>query len=254
MPILSFSLFWPIALGVLGVIIGSFIAALVIRWPDDRSVTAGRSACDACDRRLGAIELVPLLSVAMLRGKCRTCHAPIDPLHWRIEGVAGLIGVAAGCVAPGAIGVAGAGFGWLLLALAALDIVAFWLPDRLTIMLGVGGVLSGALLIPPALPDRLIGGVGGFATLWLIAYAYRRLRGREGMGAGDPKLFGAIGLWTGWQMLPATLLIASLTGLGVALFAQWQGKAIARDTPLPLGALLAVAAYPAWLVMIGLRS
>ena len=78
----------------------------------------------------------------------------------------------------------------------------------------------------------------------------RRLRGREGMGAGDPKLFGAIGLWVGWQMLPAILLIGSMIGLGVVLSARLRGAAVTADTALPFGALLAIAAYPAWLFMI----
>jgi leader peptidase (prepilin peptidase)/N-methyltransferase len=72
------------------------------------------------------------------------------------------------------------------------------------------------------------------------------------MGGGDPKLFGAIGLWLGWQMLPAVLLIASMVGLGVVLAAHLKGRGMAADTALPFGALLAIAAYPAWLFMIGL--
>jgi len=162
------------------------------------------------------------------------------------------IGVAAGIVAPGPVGVAGAVFGWLLLALASLDLVAFWLPDRLTLLLAGTGVLSGAVGIDPPIVARAIGGIAGFGTLWLVAFGYRHLRGRDGMGGGDPKLFGAIGLWLGWQMLPAVLLIASMIGLGVVLAAHLKGRSMAADTALPFGALLALAAYPAWLFMIGL--
>ena len=74
------------------------------------------------------------------------------------------------------------------------------------------------------------------------------------MGGGDPKLFGAIGLWVGWRMLPAVLLIASLTGLALVLMARMRGRAVAADAPVPFGALLAIAAYPTWLAMIGLTS
>jgi leader peptidase (prepilin peptidase)/N-methyltransferase len=244
--------FWAVSLGVLGAIIGSFVAALVTRWPDGRSVMQGRSACDACGRTLRAIDLMPLLSALVLRGRCRSCCTPISPVHWRIE-LAGLaIGVAAGLVVPGPIGIAGAVFGWLLLALASLDLVAFWLPDRLTLLLAATGLASAALDIDPPLPERLIGGIAGFGTLWLVAFGYRRIRGRDGMGGGDPKLFGAIGLWLGWQMLPAVLLIASMIGLGVVLAAHLKGRSMAADTALPFGALLAIAGYPAWLFMIGL--
>lgn len=241
-------------LGVLGAILGSFVAALVMRWPDGRTVMQGRSACDGCGRTLRAVELVPLLSALVLRGQCRRCGVAISPVHWRIE-LAGLaIGLAAGLVAPGVVGIVGATFGWLLLALASLDLVAFWLPDRLTILLAVTGLVGAALGIDPPLQERLIGGLAGFGTLWLVAFGYRRIRGRDGMGGGDPKLFGAIGLWLGWQMLPAVLLIASMIGLGVVLAAHLKGRSMAADTALPFGALLAIAAYPAWLFMIGLAQ
>jgi len=70
------------------------------------------------------------------------------------------------------------------------------------------------------------------------------------MGGGDPKLFGAIGLWLGWQMLPAVLLIASMVGLGAVLTMRVGGKPVTGQTAMPFGALLAIAAYPAWLFMI----
>lgn len=241
---------WAAALGGLGAIFGSFIAALVIRWPAGRSVAGGRSACDSCGRTLAPRELVPIVSFLVQRGRCRGCGARIDPRHLSIELAALAIGAVAGAVAPGAAGISGAVLGWLLLALAALDIVAFWLPDRLTAMLAFAGLASGAAGLAPDLPDRLIGGVAGYAALAAIAIGYKARRGRDGMGGGDPKLMGAIGLWLGWRMLPAVLVIASLVGLGVALVAHLIGRQVARDTALPFGALLAVAAYPAWIAMI----
>lgn len=246
---MSERLIWACALGVLGAIIGSFVAALVLRWPDRRSVMRGRSACDSCGATLHAVELVPLLSALAQRGRCRRCAAPIAPLHWRIELIALAIGAAAGWVGAGPVALAGAVFGWLLLALGALDLIAFWLPDRLTGAMAAAGLVAG-WWFEPVLFDRAIGGVVGFGALWLVAAVYRRVRGREGMGGGDPKLFGAIGLWLGWRMLPAVLLIASMVGLGVVLAARLRGRAMAADTALPFGTLLAIAAYPAWLFMI----
>jgi leader peptidase (prepilin peptidase) / N-methyltransferase len=239
----------PFLLALLGLILGSFIATLVLRWPEGRSV-GGRSACDGCGRTLGARDLVPLLSAVASRGRCRTCGGRIDPVHWQVELAAALVGLAAGLVAPGPEALAGAAFGWLLLALAALDLRALWLPDRLTAVLAAGGVVTSPWFAP-ALEERLVGGAAGFALLWLVSAGYRRVRGREGMGGGDPKLFGAIGLWLGWRMLPPVLLAASLLGLGVALVAAVRGRPLAGDHPLPLGTLLAAAAYPAWLLMVG---
>ena len=245
------ALFWPVALGVLGAVLGSFIATLVIRWPQDRSVMRGRSHCDACDVALKPRDLVPLLSAMRARGRCRSCGAVIDARHWQIELAALWIGAVAGIVVPGPVGLAGAVFGWLLLALAALDVTEFWLPDRLTGTLALAGLLTGVLGIEPALLDRAIGGVAGFSALWLIGAAYKRLRGREGLGGGDPKLLGAIGLWLGWAMLPAILLLAALTGLAVVLVGMIGGRAVRMDSRMPFGALMAIAAYPAWLFLLG---
>ena len=242
-------LVWPALLGVLGAIVGSFLATIAVRWPAGRSVLTGRSACDSCGRTLAAHELVPLVSGAVARGKCRSCGAAIDPRHLLVEAGCAAIGVAAGLAAPGWEGAAGALFGWLLLVLAMLDASDFWLPDELVAALALGGAAS-AWWCPPDLAERMIGGVAGFALLWLVAAGYRRWRGRDGLGGGDPKLLGAIGLWLGWRLLPAVLLVAGLVGLGWVAFQHLRGHALARDDALPLGTLLAIAAYPAWLAMI----
>ena len=241
---------WPLGLAVLGAIMGSFVATLVLRWPEGRSVARGRSACDACGEALTVAELVPILSAVAQRGRCRRCGASIHVAHNRIELAAVAVGVSAGWVAPGWEGLAGAVFGWLLLALLALDLTAFWLPDALTAPLAAGGIATALLGFAPSWRDRAVGGALGFALLWLVMHGYRRVRGRAGMGGGDPKLFAGIGLWLGWRMLPPVLLAACLAGLGFVLLQALRGKRIARTDPLPLGALLAIAAYPAWMMMV----
>jgi leader peptidase (prepilin peptidase)/N-methyltransferase len=244
---------WVTALGVLGAVIGSFLATIAVRWPQDRSVMRGRSACDGCGRTLRAPELVPLLGWALGRGRCRACGARINALHPAIEAGCAAIGVAAALVATPPVALAGAAFGWLLLVLAVMDARDFWLPDPLVAALAAAA-LAGAWVAPPPLAERAIGGAGGFAMLWLVAAGYRRWRGREGLGGGDPKLFGAIGLALGWRMLPAVLLVAGLVGLGWVAVARVRGRRIAADDALPLGTLLAIAAYPAWLLMIGMGA
>lgn len=230
---------WPIlAAGAAGgAIVGSFLATVCIRWPQGEQALAGRSKCDHCGRVLGAAELVPLLSAALSGGKCRTCGGRIARLHLAIElGAAALAGFAL-LLQPNLHGVALAIFWLLLLGPALLDARHYWLPDALTAALALGGLLLGGAATGASLPDRLIGGGAGFLALALIAVAYSKLRGREGLGAGDPKLLGAIGLWTGWAALPPIVVIASLSGIALAL-AQRRGAA----ERMPLGALLAAAA------------
>lgn len=243
--------FWPILLGITGAVFGSFIATLAIRWPQGRSVTRGRSMCDACGTVIRARDLIPIVGFVLRRGRCAACDARIAPSHVVVELLGLGIGVVAGLVAPGVAGVAGAVFGWLLLALGAIDLAAFWLPDRLTGTLAAAGLASALAGVPPAPDARLWGGAAGFGSLWLVAFAYRRVRGRTGLGGGDPKLFGAIGLWLGWAALPGVLLAACVAGLAVVLAARIAGRAMTADTRLPLGTLLAGAAFAIWAFTAG---
>lgn len=240
---------WAAGGALIGAIIGSFLATMVLRWPEGRTLL-GRSSCDGCSRQLHWFELVPLVSFVVQRGRCRRCAAPIAAQHFVIELVCAGVGAAALGLYPGADGAMGALFGWLLVALAALDLKHFWLPDELTAAVALLGVGGGIAMLPPAEIDRLIGGIVGFALLWGIGSAYKALRGRDGMGAGDPKLFGAIGLWVGWQALPLVLLGASAVGLGMALTLMLRGKTVRSDTRLPFGTLMAVAAFPVWLFAV----
>lgn len=237
-----------------GAIVGSFLATLAIRWPQERSAVAGRSACDECARTLRAHELVPLVSALVQRGRCRRCGALIDPRHWQIELAAATIGLISGLVAPGWAGIAGAVFGWLLLVLAAIDAAELILPDELTATLAALGLASVALVPQPALGDRLIGAGAGFLSLWFLSVAYLTVRGREGMGEGDPRLLAAIGCWLGWQVLPLVLVAAAVIGLLTAGTLRVRGGAIAWTSALPFGAFLSVAAYMVWAGVIACRA
>ncbi len=236
-----------IGLGVIGAVFGSFIATLAIRWPAGRSALRGRSKCDGCGRTLRAWELVPIASWIAARGHCATCGGRIAIAHPLTELAGAAIGVAAAWLAPGVEGLAGAAFGWLLLTLAAIDLAALWLPNVLTAILAAAGLASAAYGFSPAWPDRLIGGPIGFAVLWGVARLYRVLRGREGLGGGDAKLFGAIGLWLGWRALPPVLLIACAIGLATVCAMALAGRRVAGTDRLPLGTLLAAGAFAMWM-------
>ena len=237
-----------VALGaLLGLAAGSFIATLVIRWPAGRSVVHGRSACDACAARLGLRDLIPLASYVAARGRCRACGRAIDRLHPAIEAVAAGIGATALAVAPGWAGLVGAVFGWMLLALAALDYRHFWLPDRLTLPLAALGLAVGATGIGPSLATRAIGMITGWLALRLVALVYSQLRRRDGLGGGDPKLLGALGAWLGAAALPWVVLLAALGGLAVVAIRAVSGRPVAATDRLPFGTFLAAAGFIVWL-------
>lgn len=250
-------LFWssPLLRGgagaLLGAIIGSFLATILARWPEARSAVRGRSACDGCGRPLGPAELVPIVSWIALRGRCRTCGAEIAPDHLLTESAAAFVGAIALVAVAGPGGSVTALFGWSLLLIAALDARHHWLPDRLTLPLIAVGLAVAALEIGPDWRDRAIGAAAGWLALAGIGAGYRLLRGREGLGGGDPKLLAGLGAWLGWQQLPFVLLGAGLLGLAAVALRRLRGEPVRAADRLPLGTLMAIAAWPLWLLLAG---
>lgn len=235
---------------LLGLIAGSFTATLVLRWESGRSI-GGRSRCDGCGRTLGIVDLVPLGAWLLRRGRCPACGSAIDPLHLRVELASATVGVASILLVPGLGGWCLALMGWMLLPLALLDARRTWLPDALTGALAIAGLLLAGPLLATTLLERLAGAAAGGLTLALVAALFLRLRGREGMGGGDPKLMAAIGCWLGWMPLPLVLLIASGAGIIWALATQ-KGDVTIRDRHIPFGVFLAVAAWlapPLWMLI-----
>ena len=234
--------FLPLNLALLGAVWGSFIAALCSRWPNGESIGAGRSRCDHCATNIAAYDLIPIVSFILLKGKCRACGRKIGALPLIFEVTAILVGTFPILFLSPIQAVGAAVFGWLLLPLVFLDWRHFWLPDRLLILLAIAGPLAGLLLNPSVTWfDRAVGMAAGFVSLEAIRVGFKRWRGYEGMGAGDPKLFGALGIWVGWQALPMILLGASAIGLGLILVTRTR-RTQSRNL-LPFGSYLCGAAY-----------
>lgn len=234
--------------GLVGIILGSFIATLILRWPRGEAVWRGRSRCDHCARVLKAGDLVPLLSAWWAHGRCRSCGGAIDPLHWQVELAGGAIGIISLMMMPGHAGWLLALFGWLLLPLILLDARHMWLPDLLTGILAVAGLFLAGGLTATGVMDRLLGAIVGGLLLAVVAGAYRYLRGRDGMGGGDPKLLAALGAWLGWQMLPLTLLIASGSGIIWAVLSHRKKDQPLAQRPVPFGVFLGLSAWMAVLL------
>lgn len=235
--------------GGLGVLVGSFIGAAAARLPRNESVVTGRSHCDSCQRPLGVVDLVPVASFLLARGRCRSCGAQIDRQHLLAE-VGGAIVGALAVLSGRTLGeaVAFAVFGWQMLLLVLLDARHFWLPLRLVAVLGASAIVlpltSGvdAADWPAFALDRIAGGAVGFALLAAPALLYRRLREREGMGEADPWLLAAIGLWLGVKGVVFVLLLAAMAGLAAALVLRLAGRRVDGDSALPLGTLMGLSA------------
>lgn len=232
---------------VLGVVVGSFIGLVSLRLPAGQPVIMGRSRCGGCERPLAPWNLIPVLSYLALAGRCRRCGSRIPVRYPLIELLCAGLGLWALAV-EGSLGTAliTAGFGWALLLIALIDAEHLWLPDVLTWPL-LGGGLAAAWLMQPELVHRLMGALVGYGSLWLIAAVYRRLRGREGLGGGDPWLFAATGAWVGWTGLPSVLLWACLAGFSLVLARLITRRPVSGEDELPLGVFLALGAWLTWL-------
>lgn len=241
------------AAAIVGAIVGSFLGAALERMPEGRSIVTGRSACQGCGKVLSAIELVPVLSWAALRGRCASCGSAIG--GWQLACELGGAGIGAGAVLLSREGLVLAGMilGWQLLLLGLLDLRHLWLPRLLVLWLAASGavvVVARAWLDgdPGGIVLAASGGAFGFIVLWLIARFYLAARGHDGMGAGDPPLLGAIGLWLGPLGVVETLLGASMLGIAAAIVMLVSKRKVDAQTALPLGTCLAATAWPIFLL------
>ncbi len=234
--------------------VGSFLGVLIRRLPEGRPVAWTRSACETCGATIAPRDLVPLGSYLALRGRCRACAAPIAGSHPAVElaalGVACLAALAAPADDPARLWI-GCGLGWALLALAWIDWEHLRLPDAITLPLVPAGLAATLWLAPEALAAHAAGAALGYGAFRGFAWAYRRLRGREGLGRGDAKLLAVAGAWLGWEALPTVVLIAALTGLGMAGALALRQGGLDRGARLPFGPCLALAVWLCWWLRVG---
>jgi leader peptidase (prepilin peptidase)/N-methyltransferase len=230
-------------------LVGSAIAAGAQRFAEGRAWDATPSACPSCRRVLALSDMAPVVSWLALRGKCRSCQAPISASYPVIELVAVGVAVWAWLATPPAAFAFTCMLGWLLLALAATDIRTRRLPDVLTLATLVVGLIAAAILDRELFLDHLLGAALGYSAFVAVETAYRWLRKIDGLGRGDAKLLAAIGAWVGWQGLPSVVLVASATAIGVILISGWMRREqITAVTSVAFGPFLALAG---WLVWIG---
>ena len=234
--------------------VGSFLGLLVDRLPAGRPIVLGRSVCDRCGRPLGVRELVPIVSFLVQRGRARCCGARLRPFYPRIELAALGLALWASLVVDGWLLWVSCALGWTLLALAWIDSRHFWLPDALTLPLIPAGLAVTWVLKPDRVIAHTLAAALGFAALALIAWVYRRFRGREGLGLGDAKLLAGAGAWLGPAALPSVVLLGAIAGLAAALAARFGGAKLEAETAIAFGPWLALAFWVVWLhgpVVIG---
>lgn len=254
---------------LLGLVVGSFLNVVIHRVPvmlertwrrqceefagkpptadEAYNLLVPRSQCPACGHQITAIENIPLVSFAMLKGKCAGCGKRIS---WRYPIVEFITGVLSAMVAwrfgftvltAGALLLT-----WALIALTVIDYDHQLLPDNITLplmWLGLVFNLNGAYV---SITSAVVGAMVGYTSLWLVYQLFKLVTGKEGMGYGDFKLFAVFGAWLGWQQLPLIILLSSFVGAvvgigGILLLGR------DRSRPIPFGPFLCVAG---WIAML----
>jgi leader peptidase (prepilin peptidase)/N-methyltransferase len=227
--------------------VGSFLGLLIARLPLGGDVVFARSTCPSCHHKLGPADLVPVVSWLGSRGRCRHCGARISFLYPGVELAALVLAVWAATVVSGWLLWASCALAWCLLALAVIDWRHHLLPDVLTLPLIVVGLAVAYVASAAGIAAHLVGAAAGFVAFAAIAWAYRRLRGREGLGLGDAKLLAAAGAWISWVGLGSVVLIGAVTALGLAVLGAARGRGLRADTRLAFGPHLALGTWLVWL-------
>src|SRR3954454_7715529 len=221
--------------GLFGAVLGSFLNVVAYRGPAGESIVSPGSRCPECKAPVKPYDNVPVVSWVVLRGHCRNCGTPISPRYPLIELLTAL--TFAAVVAANGFDddlVLELPFVSLLIALAAIDFDHRLLPNKIVYPMAVYGVVATLLVDSGDLVENLAAGAGAFAFLLIAVIAYPR-----GMGMGDVKLAGAMGLYLGLSVIPA-LLTAFLTGSIVGVFIIAREGAAGRKKAVPFGVFLAV--------------
>ena len=227
--------------GVLGAIVGSFLNVVVHRLPRHESLVSPASHCPRCGTPVKPYDNIPILSWLLLRGRCRSCGESISPRYPLVEAMTAVLCVGAVLAHDTAAGITlSLALILIVIPAALIDLEHRIIPNRLTLLGAILALLLGTLLDPAGEPERLIAGAaaGGFLLLAALAYP-------GGMGMGDVKLAGVMGLFLGRAVAPA-ILIALFSGvLYGALVIARKGAQEGRKTAVPFGPFLALGAIVA---------
>ena len=228
-----------VLIGILGLVIGSFLNVCIARIPEEESVVTPASHCPRCKTPIRWYDNFPVASWLLLRGRCRSCKVPISARYPLVESLNALLWLA--LLQLGLEPRTFALYAFLasvLIVITFIDIDHRIIPDVITlpsilVAPGVAFVIGHITVV-----DSLIGIVTGGGILWLVAEVYLRLRKQEGMGLGDVKMLAMAGGLLGWQASLFALIVGCAIGavFGVATIAIRGGR---LDMEIPFGPFLA---------------
>lgn len=263
-----------IVVGAFGAIIGSFLNVVIHRLPIEESVAFPTSKCPSCSTAIAFYDNVPILSYVLLGGRCRSCKTRISPRYPAVELMTALLFVAVS--SRTGINLAlpfDLVFVSALIALVFIDAEHMILPNAITYpgmvfalvarvaipyLVGqphfddlpglMNGTFEGWPLWAASLGGALIGALVGGGSLWLMGFAWEKLRGIEAMGLGDVKMMFMVGAYFGWRLTILTIFLGVFSGslIGILVMIR-QGK---KDMQmlLPFGIFLGIGSILALLI------
>ena len=204
---------------ILGSLFGSFSNVCIYRLPASEDIVLSRSRCPGCKQVIKWYDNIPLFSFILLKAKCRNCDFKISQQYFIVE-------LFTATIFALIFFIYGLSTTTLLLLILTvffviiffIDLKHFIIPNELTFPLMLIGFIKSfdpflnQGLFPNFL-NSLIGGLVGYAIIWLIIFLYKKIRNKEGMGLGDAKLLSAIGFWFGWASIPIVIFFSSLIAI-----------------------------------------
>lgn len=227
----------PAAIAALvGAVVGSFLNVVAYRLPRAESLVSPGSRCPSCGTAIRPYDNIPVFGWLLLRGRCRSCGASISPRYPMVEALTAALAVGVVLVKHSTVSVAlGLLLVGVLVPVALIDLDTRRIPNKITGPAAVLAILVGAALHPSGVPEQLIAGAAAATFLLVFALAYPK-----GMGMGDVKLVGVMGLFLGRYVavaVLASLVVGSVVG---ALVIARLGVRKGRKTAIPFGPFLAI--------------
>jgi leader peptidase (prepilin peptidase) / N-methyltransferase len=224
--------------GICGLLVGSFLNVVAWRLPRGESLVRPRSRCPGCGAPIRPYDNVPVLSWLLLRGRCRDCGASISPRYPLVELATGVLYALVVIAKDDALDIA---LGLLLVTalvpITLIDLELRLIPNKITLPAAIAALVAGVVIDVGHVPEQLIAGVAAGGFFLLAALAYPR-----GMGMGDVKLAGMLGLYLGRAAAPAIFAALILGVLVGGLIIARKGTREGRKTAVPFGPFLALGA------------
>ncbi|MCP4345607.1 MAG: prepilin peptidase [Desulfobacterales bacterium] len=231
-----------ITLFLFGLCIGSFMNVCIYRIPVSKSIVHPRSMCPRCGTMIKSYDNIPVFSYLWLRAKCRYCSVHIPVRYPMVELASGLFAV---CVflrfslTPEAV--VYYAFISCLLVITFIDIDHQVIPNIMTLS-GILIFFLGSFALPDmTYKDALLGMLVGGGSLFAVAWLYRKITGKEGMGGGDVKLLAMMGTVIGWEGVVFTIFVSSAVGTLVGIIVMLHTRKTMK-LAVPFGPFLSVGA------------